>query len=234
MTKLNIYKAIPNSITLGAFVFGFTSIKLAINGEIKLAILFVIMSAILDLFDGRIARILGVEGKFGAELDSLSDMVCFGVATPIIVLFAIDSTSTFLFFGGCFFAISAMLRLARFNTTMDNNQSNSNTFSGVPTPAAFALGILPLCIDYSIASISPNAIFYSIYLIFIGFLMISNLPTPSTKSIKLNKKYFSLLFGIISLILVGLVNYVWISLSILSLIYLACVLIYPFFYNKNK
>ncbi len=234
MNKLHIYKAIPNLFTIGSFILGFSAINVAIFGKTKEAILFVILSAFLDLFDGKVARKLGVDGKFGAELDSFSDMISFGIATSIIILFAIDPKSSLLFVGACFFSICCMLRLTRYNIHLDDDTSCKTYFTGVPTPAGFALAILPLAFSYSFNNINISATFYSIYLIIIGFLMISILPTPSLKGLAISKKYFLLYLGLLSLLLIGLINYMWLAICVIGIGYIMSILLTIYIDFKHK
>jgi len=235
MNKLHIYKAIPNLFTIGSFVLGFSAINLAIFGRTKESILFVILSCILDSLDGKVARKLGVDGKFGAELDSFADMISFGIATSIIVLFAIDPKNSFLFAGSCFFSICCMLRLTRYNLHLEDS-SYKNFFTGVPTPAGFGLAILPLSFSYSFNNITINPMFYSVYLIIIGFLMISILPTPSLKGLSISKKYFLIYLGLLSLLLVGLINYLWLAICFIGVLYIFSILltIYIDFTHKKN
>ena len=219
MVKFPIYKAIPSLFTVSAFIFGFNGIKLAIDGNIHMAVFYILFASILDLFDGRLARMLSADSKFGAQLDSLSDLVCFGIAGSFIVIFFQDSTSTLLHIGASFYSIGALLRLARFNLNLDQPNYYKGMFIGVPTPAGFALAILPIA--FSTAwNIQISTIFYSLYLILIGFLMVSAIPTPSTKSLKIKPSLFPLILGLCALVIICLVFYTWIAISILGSIYI--------------
>ncbi len=231
--KLHIYKALPSLFTISAFIFGFNAILLAINGQIKSAIIFILISSLLDLVDGRIARLLGSSSKFGAELDSLSDMVCFGVATSLIVLFYTESSSKFLYMSIIFFSISSLIRLARFNLDIEPPAYAESFFIGVPTPAGFFLGILPISIDFA-WNYEITVSYYSIYLFVIGFLMISNIPTPSTKSLKISKSYLPLIMGVITLLLVSVFMYPWAVMSCFGVFYLISILFCIIVIGKNK
>ncbi|MCL2567724.1 MAG: CDP-diacylglycerol--serine O-phosphatidyltransferase [Alphaproteobacteria bacterium] len=231
--KLHIYRAIPSLFTIAAFIFGFNAMLLAINGQIKEAITFIIISAFLDLFDGRIARLLGASSKFGAELDSLSDLVCFGVATAIIVLSYTGSASKLLYLSAMFFAICSMIRLARFNLFIEPLPYAKQFFIGVPTPAGFFLGVLPITLNFAWDfEISSN--YYGIYLFIVGFLMISNIPTPSTKSLQIKKTQFPLIIGVITLLLICIFLYSWEVMSLFGLIYLFSILISILVVKRNK
>lgn len=231
--KLHIYRALPSLFTITAFVFGFNSILLAINGQIKGAIIFILISSLFDLVDGRVARMLDASSKFGAELDSLSDLVCFGIATSLIVLFYTGSSSKILYISIIFFSICSLIRLARFNLDVQPQVYMKSFFMGVPTPSGFLLGVLPISIDFA-WGFEINPLYYSIYLIFVGFLMISNLPTPSTKTLKISKSYLPLLMGIITLILITISLYPWEIMSIFGVLYLFSILPCMIVMNKNK
>lgn len=231
--KLHIYKALPSLFTIAAFIFGFNSILLAINGQIKGAITFILISALFDLVDGRVARMLSASSKFGAELDSLSDMVCFGIATSIIVLFYTGSSSKILYMSIIFFSICSLIRLARFNLDIQPPVYMKSFFMGVPTPSGFLLGVLPITIDFA-WDIQINSFYYSIYLFIVGFLMISNLPTPSTKTLKISRSYFPLIMGSITLLLITVTMFPWAIMSIFGVIYLFSILFCIIIVSKNK
>lgn len=231
--KLHLSRAIPSLFTIAAFVFGFNSILLAINGQIKGAITFILISALFDLFDGRVARMLGASSKFGAELDSLSDMVCFGIATSLIVLFYTGSSSKILYMSIIFFSICSLIRLARFNLDIQPPIYMKSFFMGVPTPSGFLLGVLPITVDFA-WGYEINPLYYSIYLFIVGFLMISNLPTPSTKTLKISKSYLPLIMGVITLLLISVSVYPWAIMSVFGILYLFSILICIVVMNKNK
>ncbi|MFL1780908.1 CDP-diacylglycerol--serine O-phosphatidyltransferase [Candidatus Hepatincolaceae symbiont of Richtersius coronifer] len=223
MNKYNLYKTIPSLFTICAFIFGFKAIMLAIDGKIKEAIYFVLIASILDLVDGRVARLLRADSRFGAQLDSLSDMVCFGIATSIIVMFFYDFNSNFLFLSACFFSICAMLRLARFNLEIKYPSYYKNFFAGIPTPAGFGLGILPICFHYGF-NINIDSLYYAWYLILVSFGMISSVPTPSTKTMVIPRSLLPLILALFALIVVSLVMYAWVALSFFGVIYLLGIL----------
>ncbi|MDR2008601.1 MAG: CDP-diacylglycerol--serine O-phosphatidyltransferase [Alphaproteobacteria bacterium] len=231
--RLHIYRAIPSLFTVAAFMFGFNAILLAINGQIKEAITFILISAFLDLFDGRIARILGTTSKFGAELDSLSDLVCFGVATAIIVLSYTGSAHRLLYLSAMFFAICSMLRLARFNLDIEPPAYAKGFFMGVPTPAGFMLGVLPITIHFA-WGFEISSLHYGIYMLIVGFLMISNIPTPSTKSFHIKRNQLPLIIGITALLLICVFLYSWAVMSVFGIVYLISILFCIAITKRNK
>jgi len=222
MSKYNLYKTIPSLFTVCAFIFGFKAIILAIDGKIKEAIYFVLIASILDLVDGRVARLLRADSRFGAQLDSLNDMVCFGIATSLIIIFFYDFSNSFLFLSACFFSICAMLRLARFNLEIKYPPYYKNFFAGIPTPAGFGLGILPICFSYGF-NIDIDSLYYAFYLFIVSFGMISSIPTPSTKALMIPRSLLPLVLAIFALVVVSLVMYSWIALSFFGIAYLLAI-----------
>ncbi len=233
MASYSIFKVLPNLLTISSFIFGFSAIFVAIDGKTTEAVAFLIIASILDLFDGKLARLLGVDSKFGAELDSLSDFLCFGVATALIVLFFQDAYSNILYVGVCFFAVGAMLRLARFNLQIEYPDKYKNYFVGIPTPSAFLLAIFPISISFTF-DIHINTIFYSIYLIVIGFGMSSMLPTPSVKNIKIKRIFLPIVLAIIALIIICIIKFLWQTIFVFNIIYLFVITVIAFnFYTKK-
>ena len=196
-------KLFPNVITLLALAVGLSSIRFAIEGKWELAVTAIIVAAILDGFDGRIARMLNATSTFGAELDSLADFVNFGVA-PVIVIY-LWSLHTFkyklLSWGAVLLYNSCMaIRLARFNTAMINEILPKHFFVGVPAPIGALLVLAPVMLEFDIAQeygISPKEYLLStiIYVVVIGFLLASRIPTISLKYISINFQDISSFFS---------------------------------------
>lgn len=189
-------KSIPGFITSLNLFFGFVSIIETFNGELKNALLCIIIAMILDATDGRIARFLNVEGEFGKELDSLADIVTFGVA-PSIMLYE-SCLSQFGVEGliiSAIFPVCGALRLAKFNT---ETYKSVNYFVGLPiTVAGGILAVFTLSVDFF------TGFFVGGLLIVLSFLMISNLRFPSFKKEKIPKNFILIL----SLMIIGLYAY---------------------------
>ncbi|MGN1063358.1 MAG: CDP-alcohol phosphatidyltransferase family protein, partial [Alphaproteobacteria bacterium] len=163
-TELKLRQLFPNAITMTALGFGVSSLNMAFWGHWKMAVLFIALSALFDFLDGGVARLLGVESKFGAQLDSLSDFVSFGVAPGFLMYqWTIDQTARIevlmnnayrsdavgMYWGfALFLAMCMAMRLARFNTMLDSNKTQpdywKHFFMGVPAPAGAGLALLPL------------------------------------------------------------------------------------------
>ena len=222
-------KYIPNSITILSLCCGLTSIRFSINGEWKISIYLIIFASVFDFFDGWFARKLKGGSNFGAELDSLSDFISFGVAPSLLIyfwtLFELKSLgwSIALFFSAC-----AALRLARFTADIYLTSAPIDTnvyFTGVPSPAAAGLSLLPLFIFFEFDYILvQNAYLNLINLTLIGFLMVSKIPTISLKKINFSKKFAPLIVLLIVIICIGLISNLWLTLAILTSTYLISIL----------
>jgi len=218
MSEQNIIsKYVPNFITLLSLSSGFTSISFSLNGEWKIAIYLILLATIFDFFDGWFARKLKSGSNFGAELDSLSDFVSFGVAPSFLIYLWSTNTLGSLGWGATlFFVICSALRLARFtadiyitNKPIDKNEY----FTGVPSPAAAGLILLPLFIFFEFQiEFLKNDYLNLITTIVIGFMMISKIPTISIKKLKINPKYKTWIFLIFVLVCVALISRIWITL----------------------
>ena len=218
MSEQNIIsKYVPNFITLLSLSSGFTSISFSLNGEWEIAIYLILLATIFDFFDGWFARKLKSGSNFGAELDSLSDFVSFGVAPSFLIYLWSTNTLGSLGWGATlFFVICSALRLARFtadiyitNKPIDKNEY----FTGVPSPAAAGLILLPLFIFFEFQiEIFKNEYFNLITTILIGFMMISKIPTISLKKLNINPKFKTWIFLIFVLVCVALISKIWITL----------------------
>jgi CDP-diacylglycerol--serine O-phosphatidyltransferase len=179
---------IPNVITLLALCAGMSAIRLAIENKLDLAVGCIVVAALLDGIDGRVARYLKGTSKFGAELDSLADFVNFGVVPGIVLYFwGLHDLRSLGWIGSLVFAICMVLRLARFNVSIgDPNRPpyQANFFTGMPAPAGACTVLLPIYLDFLGLSHEPShAMFELAYVLLIAFLMISTIPTFSGKKL---------------------------------------------------
>ncbi len=222
---------LPNLVTLLALSMGLTGIRFAIEGQFQIAVLVVIIAAVLDGLDGRLARALRGTSRFGAELDSLADFVDFGVAPGLILyLWNLHQLKSFGWFAALVFAIACALRLARFNVSLDDPDQPSwegHFFTGMPAPAGAILGLLPLYLNFSFLGLPAThamAPFEIAYVLLIAFLMASRIPHFSAKRIgRVPREYvIVVLFAIAALILL-LASFPMEVLACLSLVYLATI-----------
>jgi CDP-diacylglycerol--serine O-phosphatidyltransferase len=223
-----INRLIPNALTVAALCAGLTALRFGMMERWDLAVFAIVVAGIFDGLDGRIARLIGGTSKFGAELDSLSDFVCFGAVPAVLVYMA-----TLHQFGGIGWAISlayavcCALRLARFNTAIgDPNPPPwaSSYFVGVPAPAAAGLALLPM-----MATIELGPGFFdrptvsAVVLLGVAALMISRIPTFSFKKMHVTPAMALPLFMLVVLIAAGLASEPFLTFLITGVIYLACI-----------
>jgi CDP-diacylglycerol---serine O-phosphatidyltransferase len=217
---------VPNFITLLAICAGLTAIRLSTEGRMELAVAAIVFAALLDFLDGRVARMIKGQSKFGAELDSLADFVNFGVAPGLILYFwQLHELGNGGWIAAMLFAISGGLRLARFNATMDDPDKPAfaaNYFTGVPAPAGAITVLLPVYLAFLGVPRSP-AVLTAFFTLLIAFLMVSRLPVFSGKSVRMRVPPEMVLPVFVSVIffIALLVSYLWYILSAGSLLYLA-------------
>jgi CDP-diacylglycerol--serine O-phosphatidyltransferase len=216
---------LPNVITLLAICAGLTAIRLSTEGRMELAVAAIVFAAVLDGIDGRVARMIKGQSKFGAELDSLADFVNFGVAPGLILYFwQLHELHNGGWIAAMVFAISGGLRLARFNATMDDPNKPafaSNFFTGVPAPLGAITVLLPIYLAFLGLPRLPS-ILTALYTLLIAFLMVSRLPVFSGKTVRLRVPPELVLPVFVSVIffIALLIGYPWHILSAGSLLYL--------------
>jgi CDP-diacylglycerol--serine O-phosphatidyltransferase len=222
---------LPNLVTLLALSLGLTGIRFAIEGQFQIAVLVVIIAAVLDGLDGRLARALRGTTRFGAELDSLADFVDFGVAPGLILyLWNLHQMKSLGWFAALVFAIACALRLARFNVSLDDSDRpkwEGHFFTGMPAPAGAVLGLLPLYLSFSIVGLPTTratAPFEIGYVLFIAFLMASRIPHFSIKKIsRIPREYVLVVLFAIAAVILLLATFPMEVLACFSLAYLATI-----------
>ena len=229
---------LPNMLTLIGVCIGLTSIRFALDGRYEFAIIAIIIAAVIDGLDGRIARLIKGTSKVGKELDSLTDMISFGVAPAFIMYFwKLNELGRFGWLVCLIYVICVALRLARFNVNTGGDPSwRDNFFEGVPSPAGGILVLIPLI--FSMSSVELFKIDYAtivpVFFILTSFLLISKFPSYSFKKIVIPRKItIFLLFGIVlffGLLLIYPFNVILVS----ALIYLSMLPISFFHYQKLK
>jgi CDP-diacylglycerol--serine O-phosphatidyltransferase len=216
---------VPNAVTALALCVGLSSVRFAYMDNWVLAAASIVLAGILDGLDGRIARLLNAQSRFGAELDSLSDVIAFGVS-PALVMF-LWSTQYMPQFGWVLaltMVVACALRLARFNALIDTDDQphkSAGFLTGIPAPVGAGLAMLPLYLwmitDLEIfrhyAVVSP-------WIVLIAFLMMSNTATYSWSSLRLRKNIRLEGIAVIALLGVALINAPWIMLTVISSFYL--------------
>jgi CDP-diacylglycerol--serine O-phosphatidyltransferase len=222
---------IPNLITMMSLIAGISSIKFSIQGDWKLAVLMIMLAAFFDFFDGWVARKLKKSSQFGAELDSLSDFISFGLAPSLLI----NLSYTFKFdqigwIFSLFFTVCAALRLARFN--IENLKVQATNFFGIPSPAAAGIAMIPFYLSFIEFTYLPisKELLSAILIIFAGSMMISRVPTPSLKNIRLKSIYLRLTIIFTVITLIFLITYFWETTLFLALAYLALTIFNLFIY----
>ena len=216
---------VPNVITLLAICAGLTAIRLSIEGRMELAVAAIVFAAILDGVDGRVARMIKGQSKFGAELDSLADFVNFGVAPGLMLYFwQLQELGNGGWIAAMVFAISGGLRLARFTATMDDPNKPpfaANYFTGVPAPAGAITVLLPIYLAF-LGLPMPPAMITAFYTLLIAFLMVSRLPVFSGKTVRMRVPPEMVLPVFVSVVffVALLIGYPWHILSLGSVLYL--------------
>ena len=223
---ISIAYMVPNLVTLGSLCCGLSSIRFAMAGRWELAIALLIIASILDGLDGRIARMLKATSTFGAQLDSLCDFMCFGVA-PVFVMYLwkLHEIRGFGWAVVLFFAICSALRLARFNTSLVDGVEEpwqKHFFTGVPAPAGAMLALFPLVLSLQFGWFD-NRYAVALYVLPIAFLMISKVPTLSIKSHKVPRSSILPITLIAVAIIIGFITEPWITFTLIAVGYLASI-----------
>ena len=237
--RIPVRLLVPNIITLLALCAGLTAIRMSIEGRTELALGLIVFAAILDGVDGRVARMIKGQSRFGAELDSLADFVNFGVAPALILYFwQLHDLNNVGWIAVMIFAISGSLRLARFNATMDDPDKPAfaaNFFTGVPAPAGAICVLLPM---YLVLVGLPQlpATLTALYTLVIGFLMVSRLPVFSGKTVgsKVQREMVLPVVVLVVLFIALLISYPWQLLSVCSVLYLGCLPLGWLSYRKHE
>ena len=229
---------LPNMLTLIGVCIGLTSIRFALDGRFEFAIVAIILAAVIDGLDGRIARLIKGTSKVGKELDSLTDMISFGVAPAFIMYFwKLNTLGRFGWLVCLIFVICVALRLARFNVNSGQEPSwRDNFFEGVPSPAGGILVLTPLIFSMTNFEFIPinYDIVVPIFFIATSFLLISKFPSYSFKKIVIQRKTtIFLLFGIV-LFFGLLLIYPFNVIAISAIVYLLMLPISFFHYQKLK
>jgi CDP-diacylglycerol--serine O-phosphatidyltransferase len=223
---LTLRAVLPNAITAAALCAGLTGIRFAIDGRWEMALFAIILAGVLDGIDGRIARLLKAQSRFGAELDSLADSLSFGMA-PALVLFlwSLQDLPRFGWFASLAFAIACALRLARFNARIDQDEQphkSAGFLTGVPAPVGAGLAFLPMYLWIASGQeIFREPLLIALWTAVIAFLMISNIATMSWKSIRPASSLRLAMIGLVGLVFAALLTEPWWTLAVICLGYLA-------------
>jgi CDP-diacylglycerol---serine O-phosphatidyltransferase len=217
---------VPNAVTALALCFGLTGVSLAIRGEWEKALGAIVFAGVLDGVDGRIARLLRAQSRFGAELDSLSDNIAFGTAPALILfLWSLQTAPRFGWIAALALAVCCALRLARFNARIDSIEQphkSAGFNTGVPAPVGAGLAFVPIFLWL----VTDNELFrrwelVMAWTLFIAILMISSLPTYSWGSIRIRSGLRLFALAGVALLGAALIQAPWITLLFVAIVYLA-------------
>ncbi|QFU85896.1 CDP-diacylglycerol--serine O-phosphatidyltransferase [Amycolatopsis sp. YIM 10] len=217
-------RLLPNAITVLALCAGLSAVQFALTGNYAMAIASIGIAAVLDSLDGRIARLLDATSKMGAELDSLADGISFGVA-PALVLYVWHSDGERIgWLAALVFAVCMILRLARFNTLLDDTEQPpyaAEFFVGVPAPAGGLLVLLPLTLSLQFGEGWWSAqVVVWVWTVAIAALAISRIPTLSLKTVKVAPKAVGPLLVAVGVLAATIILYPLIALAVAMLLYL--------------
>jgi len=238
ITKKNPKSLLPNALTIFGVCLGLSSIKFALDTNYAMAIIAIGFAAILDTLDGRVARLIKGTSKVGKELDSLTDVISFGVAPGFIMYFwALNEIGKFGWMLVLIYTVCCALRLARFNLTIIDEKETwkINFFEGVPSPAAAGLVLLPLILNLSgLIQFENYAVLSSIAILTTSILMVSKIPTYSLKRILIPRNLAIFLLLGIGIYLSLIIFYTFETLFISGLIYIMLIPISFFHYRHSS
>jgi CDP-diacylglycerol--serine O-phosphatidyltransferase len=221
-----LHRIIPNMMTLTAMAAGLTSIQFALHSEWEKAVLAILLAVVLDGMDGATARLLKATSDFGAQLDSLSDFLSFGVA-PAIILYTwiLNESGRLGWIAMIFYASATALRLARYNVEKKKLPKwHEGFFSGIPSPAGAGLALMPLILWFQypdffkqFAVASPLV---GLWTIVVGSMMVSRVPTFSIKSINIPARMIMSVMAFAALMMAALVTVPWQTLTVVGIAYM--------------
>lgn len=228
LEDLSVGKLVPSTLTLLGLCSGATAIRFALAQDWHSAVAAIVFAMIFDMLDGRAARMLGADTRFGAQLDSLADLVSFGVAPAIVMyMWSLQAMATAGWIVALIFCACAAIRLARFNvqSARDEGATKSHPyFTGVPTPAAACMILLPMLVSFQWNGEIVHAPWIVGGMIAVtSALMVSRLPTPSIKHMRLERSHRMRAGFCVGLLAALLIVWPWATLTIGLLIYVATI-----------
>ncbi len=237
---ISIRQLIPNLITIASICAGLTGLRYAFEGRFEMAVFMVLLAAILDGLDGRIARLIKGTSQFGAELDSFADAGNFGIVPALMLYFyALKDLGTIGWVIVLTFVIAMTLRLVRFNIELDNTDEpkwTKNYFYGVNAPFGALLVMLPIYMgNIGISLFSDLPALLWLYMLVIALLLVSRIPTFSGKAAKIRIPRMFILPLLILLFAIGalMINYIWHALILSSIVYLLFIPVSSYFYYQK-
>lgn len=229
MRAISIRTILPNVVTLCAFMAGVTSIRFALADKWELAVAAIALAGVFDGLDGTVARLLKSTSKFGAELDSLSDVVAFGVAPAVILyLWTLQDLDRLGWAVALIYATAMALRLARFNARLDDVETEEprkrlGYLTGVPAPMGAGLLLMPVMLDLAAGEIlvRDHSLFVAGFAVAAALLIVSTMPTLSIKALRVRRTYFVPVMLIIGVVIAGLFVRTWAVMFGIGIFYIA-------------
>ena len=230
----------PNAITVLALCAGMFGVRFAYLGQWEAAVTSILVAGVFDGLDGSVARLLKGTSKFGAELDSLSDVISFGVSPALIMyMWVLSDVKGLGWLMSLMFAICMALRLARFNTVMKDDELGAEVkagyYTGIPAPASAALAVWPMILSFEFGFEfleDPNIC--SAYMAFLCLLTVSQIPTFSFKSLKIHKEHVIFVLLGIGILASLLITNLWMTMSVVGMMYLISIPTIALFSLRNK
>ncbi|HEX3753942.1 MAG TPA: CDP-diacylglycerol--serine O-phosphatidyltransferase [Rhizomicrobium sp.] len=228
LDDLSVGRLVPSTLTLLGLCSGATAIRLALENDFRRAVIAVVAAGVFDMLDGRAARLLGADSRFGAQLDSLADLVSFGIAPAVIMyVWSLSGMGDAGWIATLIFCACSAIRLARFNVQAARDEGATNVhpyFTGLPTPAAACMMLLPLLISFQWnGAIVRQPVVVGVMIAVTSVMMVSKLPTPSIKYMRLQRQH-RILAGLFFAALAGaLIAWPWATLTIGLVIYIASI-----------
>ena len=237
---LPLTRILPNTLTILALCSGLTGVRFALQEKWEYAVLAILAAAVFDVLDGGFARMLKTSSKFGAELDSLSDAISFGVA-PVFILYlwTLQYDTHLGWLAVLVFAVCMTLRLARFNTMLEDTNIplwKKRFFTGVPAPAGASLALLPMALFFQWGDdvIAPHFSYYSIWVLVIGMLLISRIPTLALKGWRVESIWRAYILVGLGAFISGLITNPWLTISCAGILYIILIPVSWLLYKRME
>ncbi|MEQ6203448.1 phosphatidylcholine/phosphatidylserine synthase [Sulfitobacter sp. HNIBRBA2951] len=229
MTKsgqVKLRHIVPSMVTVFAICAGMTAVRMSLDGRIETALYFILLAVFLDAADGKLARFLDTASPFGAELDTLADFFNFGIVPGMLLyntLYIGTEFDNLGFLATLVLAVCCALRLARFNLSLRSDAvtlKQSDYFTGVPAPALACLALMPIFMHLNGWETTDLPVLRAIYIIGVGFLAVSTLPTYSIKHASISRAYLPYAIIAAMVLVVCLMVYPWATLITVNILYL--------------
>ncbi len=212
--RLSFRAILPSIVTILSLSAGLTAIKLSLDGRFEHAVVAIILAAVFDGIDGSLARLLKTASRFGAELDSLSDVIAFGVAPAMILyVWGLNQLGGIGWIVTLLYAVCMALRLARFNSMLDDDEEPRKRYgflTGFPAPMAAYVALTPMMIDFEFTGVfSENLWLVALTTAFAAMGMVSKMPTYSLKQLFIRKDHMMYLLISVGMLVAMITTYQW-------------------------